>query len=228
KFLALLHAKRLKNLTLGCFSPEDLTNPAFIFNHLGRQERYTHLQQIKIHQIFNGNAYKPSWIGLTAQDTFLIEESTARSLHPFKDLTSLFIGPCALPQISDSDLLEMFSYWPKLQSFELEETHLYEDLDTPELTLAEVHNAVRLVPELERLTLSFDGSILPPAPPSPSDSQSSLQHPHKPHQALRYWNVCASNITHPTRFSKWLTSNYPALSQIEYFGTYLLGLREVY
>jgi hypothetical protein len=221
-FLGLLHAKELKSLTLGCLM-ETSTSLAPFFHDLGQRERYAVLEEITLRQVFGGAEYDPTWISVTDEPVFIFYTVAVQPLLVFKNLTALSICNCAALELENSHLKEIFSSLPRLKSFELKEVYLADDADDSAITLGGVHSALRFVPELERLTLSFDGSTLPP-PPHSTEPPARQQ----PHPALRYWNVCASPVTHPTPLSEWLISNYPALIEIEYFGTYLWGMKEMY
>ncbi|KAH6867540.1 hypothetical protein BKA70DRAFT_1360376 [Coprinopsis sp. MPI-PUGE-AT-0042] len=217
KFLRILYAKQLKKLTLGCLLDKD-TNPGVFFSTLHDCERYSRLEQIKIHRIYNGKAEEPFWRDIHDVPRFTFDDSTARSLIPFKRLITLSIGPCESVQISCQDLRDIFRSFPNLTRLELNDDALPDDYQAPWLSLNEIHEALQDANSLEALTLSFDGSAFP----SGLEQNKTAT---RPHPTLKTWNVCSSSISLPTRFAAWLAIHYPALSEIKYFGTYMDGIK---
>ncbi|KAH6904116.1 hypothetical protein BKA70DRAFT_1297115 [Coprinopsis sp. MPI-PUGE-AT-0042] len=209
KFLELLQAEGLKTLRI--------LDMAFFFTNLHGFERYTHLNSIFVHPIYNGQRSEPGWRVMHAVPRFTFSESTLRSLSPFNKLEDFSIGPCYPIHITDAALQDLFSNLPRSKEFEINDDFWDPQYHPPKLTIEGVHNALQSVPLLEKLTLSFDGSILP-----------ETLSPPRMRQSLKAWTVCSSKITLPDRFSQWLTTHYPSLSKVDYFMTYMKGLKETF
>ncbi|KAH6867450.1 hypothetical protein BKA70DRAFT_404546 [Coprinopsis sp. MPI-PUGE-AT-0042] len=204
---------RLRGLSLGCLIIVD-TDLAPFFSTLHSFQNYSSVESIVLYRIYDGEANEPVWRDAPSFAHFIFTASTASSLRHYKDLTTLSIKPCTPLQLSDSALQEMLTAWPRLRAFEIDDDHVGGDYQPPLLTLVGIHQALRSVPLLERLTLAFDGSVLP-------DSTS-------PHPRLKYWDVGSSSIALSNDVAGWFIENYPSLLELEYFGAYREALRSTY
>ncbi|KAH6867444.1 hypothetical protein BKA70DRAFT_1414623 [Coprinopsis sp. MPI-PUGE-AT-0042] len=220
KFFQAMCAMGLRSLSLSCLlqSDTDLVNFFSVLRDCGT---YSQLVQINVQRIHSQAFDEPVWKDMGSKPRFTFTQSTAGSLVPFKCIEQLSIGPCKPLQIADNDVGEMFTSWPSLKVFELNDDVLTVDYQAPRLTLSGIHKALQTVPCLEKLTLSFDGSTIP-SPSCPTATEAL------PHPALSTWNVCSSSVVLPTKLAAWLKSHYPALSTLDFFTTYMAGLRWMY
>ncbi|KAH6867543.1 hypothetical protein BKA70DRAFT_1132967 [Coprinopsis sp. MPI-PUGE-AT-0042] len=216
KFFQALRARALSSLVLSCYIEDD-TDLTDFFSALRDRGTYGRLKSITVERLHLDISDEPNWRDLDEQPCFTFTQLTAESLVSLKNIENLSIGPVRTLQIADSDIQEMFGSWPSLKVFELDDDVLVDEYQVPRLTLAGVHKALQTVPQLEKLTLSFDGSILP-------SSLASTTADAQPHPALTTWNVCSSSIALPTKLATWLSSHYPLLSVLEFFKAYLDGL----
>jgi hypothetical protein len=139
-----------------------------------------------------------------------------------KDLRRLTISPCTACDmiISDEELPQLFSAWPRLEEFCLEsEDNIeeeegyydsYSDDDElgrgdPLLTLADVANALHLCPHLKALALRCDARDVPSANTS------------VPQISLASWDVGASPIKSGAAFAEWARRTCPNLTTINSF-----------
>jgi hypothetical protein len=214
KFFKALCARDLRIMELELLLSSD-TDLANFFTLLQGCGTYGTLEEIKSYSSYNGFVEQPHWYDLHTRPRFRFTPSTARSLLPFKHIETLLIGYCSPLEIQDGDLQAMFASWPNLKVFELDDDSLVADYQAPHLILGGVHQALQSVPQLEKLTLAFDGMALPPS--------SSAPHP-----SLTTWNVCSSSIALPSRLAAWLSAHYPSLSRLDYFKTYADGMASTY
>jgi hypothetical protein len=129
-------------------------------------------------------------------------------------LTTLSISPCTDIDISDEDLDHLFSFWPLLKHFRLDDEAL-----TPappaRLTLQGLHDALRHVPQLESLSIRFDGLMIP------NDDV-------RPHSSLASWNVQSFSLGPGNKLIEWVQANYPVLARFKAFSHYARGVRHIY
>jgi hypothetical protein len=215
RFFQALCAKQLRKLELRCLLKND-TDPASVFTALHACGSYSGLSAIHVYRNYGNNEDEPFWDEWQSRPCFTFSEMTAKSLVPFKRLEKLSVAHCRSLELADADIQEMFSSWPSLKVLELEDDNLAVDYQPPRLTLAGVHKALQNAPLLQSLTLSFDGSVLPP----PTSSA--------PHPSLTAWDVGSSSIAIPSKLAAWLSQNYPLLSTLEFFPTYMEGLKFTY
>ncbi|KAH6904195.1 hypothetical protein BKA70DRAFT_1297366 [Coprinopsis sp. MPI-PUGE-AT-0042] len=131
-----------------------------------------------------------------------------------KNITRFEVSPCATreAEISDKELLRLFSAWPNLETLTLDKV---QDNDGdgfdgpmgegPILTLAGVSTAIRQCPLLKNLTLRCDARQIPPL-----DDES-------PHLSLVSWDVCTSLIKSGAAFAEWAKRTCPNLAVIHSF-----------
>lgn len=210
-FLQRTNTPRLKSISLGCLLAE-VTDPSDFFLELQKVQRYNSLESIIVFGIYNGDNNEPTWREVSFSPRFIFSTSTASSLRDYSNLTKLSITPCITLRLSDAALQHMFTAWPRLTVFEIHDDHVGESYQNPMLTLAGVHQALQSVPLLEKLTLAFNGSVLPNCT-TPQSCQAQ-------HQALKYWDVGSSSITLPSVASAWFLEHYPALVDLVYFTAY--------
>ncbi|KAH6904179.1 hypothetical protein BKA70DRAFT_540232 [Coprinopsis sp. MPI-PUGE-AT-0042] len=132
-----------------------------------------------------------------------------------KNITRFEVSPCATreAEISDKELLQLFSAWPNLETFILDKVEDDDDDDEfdgpmgeePILTLAGVSTAIRRCPLLKNLTLRCDARQIPP----PDDES--------PHLSLISWDVCTSLIKSGAAFAAWAKRACPNLTVVDSF-----------
>ncbi|KAH6904141.1 hypothetical protein BKA70DRAFT_539473 [Coprinopsis sp. MPI-PUGE-AT-0042] len=128
--------------------------------------------------------------------------NTFKPLIACQNLSELRIATCNPTQITNSQLLQMLSAWPKLKTLKLECDS--RTTNVPRITFAGLHAALLRCPSLSHLDLPCNARTLP----------SKDIHPHP---ALTHWNVRGSPLESSKVANKTLAACFPQLQVLRAF-----------
>lgn len=150
--------------------------------------------------------------------------STFEGLKAQRNLQVLEIGKSySYPNITDENLVEMFSYWPCLLEFVLHDPSESDDgieFEYPVNTLAGVSRALEHTPNLQKLGLSINTEIIP------ADIQGETS--RRPHTALKSWDLYKSPIQSCSKVGKWMKSHFPNLDTLTYLDEFVSTISVLY
>jgi hypothetical protein len=134
--------------------------------------------------------------------SYAVDSATFRILFCFENLTEVYIEAVSF-DLDDVVLLEMAHSWPRLESLNLE-------LDTPpqpnHVTLHSLRSLARHCPDLRKLRMTFDASVIPPPDTSGAHVLQTSLTTIEPH---------CSPILDPFQVARFISGIFPCLEFIK-------------